>query len=226
MRIRAIVVVSLLASCARLEAPPSSPAVAESARYGDINAYIAAVRARIRSNLSIPAEVPDTATVTFRIKLSDSGMVSALQRANTSGSVAYERSVESAIMKSQPLPLFGPSSSKLHSLELVFRVNGPDLAIAQAIAAFRLDIIRSAKPLIRYPEIAQQNGWMGTVVVQLKFSNGQLAQSHVKQASGYAILDASALKTMRKAALATAVPASLQGRDFEISLPYVFALNP
>ena len=81
-----------------------------------------AVSKKIRANLMLPPRVPDTAMTSFEVGLTDDGTVASMKRVKKSGSLAYEKAVQQAILKSQPLPLLGAPGTKQPTLLLVFRV--------------------------------------------------------------------------------------------------------
>lgn len=123
---------AFLAACTSADTGRPAPRVDSPVRYFVPKAYAAAVRERVRSNLHIPPEVPETATVTFLVRLSGNGRVSTIERRATSGSRAYDEAVERAILRSQPFPLL-ELKGKQPPLELVFRVKelGPGSANTQ-----------------------------------------------------------------------------------------------
>jgi colicin import membrane protein len=123
LRAGLLAAVALLGSCASPEKPaPLDVTEPQSARYLDQHAYMHAVQKKIRANLTLPRRVPETATTTFEVALTDAGSVASMKRVKTSGSLAYEKAVEQAIRKSQPLPLLGAPGTKQPTLLLVFRV--------------------------------------------------------------------------------------------------------
>ena len=113
----------LLGSCASPDKPvPVQVTEPQPTRYLDQQAYMQAVQKKIRANLMLPRRVPQTASATFEVALTDEGEVASMKRVKKSGSPAYEKAVETAILKSQPLPLLGAPGTKQPTLLLVFRV--------------------------------------------------------------------------------------------------------
>lgn len=96
---------------------------------------------------------------------------------------------------------------------------------ADGIRAYRIGLARGARAHKRYPGIAQERGWAGTAEVRVAVSReGRLRQVLLARSSGYDVLDGEAVAMMSRAAAAAAVPESLRGREFAVSLPVVFDL--
>lgn len=81
-------------------APAKEPAV-----YTDQAAYAAAIRAKVRKNLVVPRNVPDSASATVEVVLSDRGAVTGLTTIAGSGFPAYDAAIRQAIQRAQPFPL-------------------------------------------------------------------------------------------------------------------------
>lgn len=81
-------------------APAPEPMV-----YSDPAAYAAAIRTKVRKNLVLPRYVPDSASATVEVVLSDTGTVAGLQTLASSGFPAYDAAVRRAIRSAQPYPL-------------------------------------------------------------------------------------------------------------------------
>lgn len=76
----------------------------------------------------------------------------------------------------------------------------------------------------RFPDIARQNGWQGTVLLKLAISaTGQVTKVEVMESSGYAVLDAEAVSAVR---IWTGEPAQRNGVAVasEVYLPIRFRL--
>ncbi len=77
----------------------------------------------------------------------------------------------------------------------------------------------------QYPRIAQQRGYEGDVLLDLKLDgNGNVLSAKIKESSGYESLDKQALEMLRKAAPFPAPPESLRNRTFNITVPVSFKL--
>ena len=95
-------------------APPTDPAV-----YSDQTAYAMAIRSKVRKNLVLPRNVPDSASATVEVVLSDTGAVARLRTLKSSGFPAYDAAIKRAIQRAQPYPLLlvaeqqGPMAMRL-----------------------------------------------------------------------------------------------------------------
>lgn len=81
-------------------APTTDPAV-----YSDQAAYAAAIRSKVRKNLVLPRNVPDSASATVEVVLSDTGTVAGLKTLRSSGFASYDSAIRRAIQRAQPYPL-------------------------------------------------------------------------------------------------------------------------
>lgn len=72
-----------------------------------------------------------------------------------------------------------------------------------------------------YPAVARENGWQGKVLVSFVITtDGQITDIRLKQSSGYAILDNSAIRTIQSV---RGVPAP--SRPTRITVPIAFRMN-
>lgn len=77
-----------------------------------------------------------------------------------------------------------------------------------------------------YPVLARRHGWQGLVLLALTVKpNGALEHVHIRESSGYAVLDRSAVDTMRRIEKLTNVEQRLNGRALELLLPIVYRLT-
>lgn len=73
----------------------------------------------VRKNLIVPPNVPDSASATVEVVLSDKGAVTALTTVTGSGFPAYDAAIRQAIRRAQPYPLLsvpgrqGPMTMRL-----------------------------------------------------------------------------------------------------------------
>lgn len=82
--------------------------------------------------------------------------------------------------------------------------------------------VRNRPP--RYPELARQRGWQGTVLLRLSINeSGQVTDVEIARTSGYELLDAEAVTTVRQW---QAAPARRRGRpvSMDVYLPVRFVL--
>ncbi len=84
----------------------------------------------------------------------------------------------------------------------------------------------SAKRFKRYPALARERGWEGSVEIALDFRR-LLPEPGISLAasSGRPVLDEQALEMIRQAARVTEVPERLKGKDFRVLLPVQFSLD-
>lgn len=83
----------------------ASPAATGPVVYSDQAAYAAAIRSKVRKNLVLPRNVPDSASATVEVVLSDTGTVAGLKTLTSSGYPAYDAAIRRAIRSAQPYPL-------------------------------------------------------------------------------------------------------------------------
>src|SRR5258706_4515218 len=101
-----------------------------------------------------------------------------------------------------------------------------DPPFAQTLAQYRLQLLGAASAFNRYPPLARENNWEGTVEVQLRFrADGRLASLAVKASSGHRILDERALDMFRQAQQQVPVPAALRGKEFSLELKAIYRLK-
>jgi TonB family protein len=78
-----------------------------------------AIRSKVRKNLVLPRNVPDSASATVEVVLSDTGTVARLTTLKGSGFPAYDAAIKRAIQRAQPYPLLlvaehqGPMAMRL-----------------------------------------------------------------------------------------------------------------
>ncbi len=103
---------------------------------------------------------------------------------------------------------------------------GPAGVSADELRQYRVALAISARRFKRYPPLARERGWEGRVEVALNVSAWQhRPQLSLLRSSGHALLDEQAVSMIEQAAAATALPDSLQGRDFRVLLPIDFSLE-
>lgn len=78
---------------------------AEKTRMDEIAKYKAMIRAKIRSRIVMPPELPGNPVVEFRVTLLPGGEVLNVTLRKTSGYVTFDEAVERAIFLSTPLPI-------------------------------------------------------------------------------------------------------------------------
>jgi protein TonB len=78
----------------------------------------------------------------------------------------------------------------------------------------------------RYPRVAIDNNWEGSVVVRLAIgASGAISALAVRVSTGYEVLDREALDMVRQAAPQVPIPAALRGREFSAEIRVIFSLR-
>ncbi len=97
---------------------------------------------------------------------------------------------------------------------------------ADDLRHYRLSLATAAKRFKRYPGLARERGWEGTVEVAL-MGNALLPDPEIVlvRSSGRSLLDEQALATMAQAARATTLPEGMRGRNFRVQFSMKFGLN-
>jgi colicin import membrane protein len=70
-----------------------------------VSSYQDKIRDKIRRNIVMPPDVPESAKAEFRVTLLPGGDVMAVELLKSSGNAAYDSAAERAIYKAQPLPV-------------------------------------------------------------------------------------------------------------------------
>ena len=101
-----------------------------------------------------------------------------------------------------------------------------DAVSADQLREYRLALASAARRFKRYPALARQNGWEGTVEVALDFGAlAPLPRVQLLRSSGRQALDAQALDMLSQAAAVAALPDGLKARDFRLVLAVQFSLD-
>ena len=91
---------------------------------------------------------------------------------------------------------------------------------------YRLEVIDLARRYKRYPRVAIDNNWSGTVEIRMVIGpDGAIASLAVKSSAGYAVLDQEALGMIRTAKARATIPPALRGKEFALEVPVIFSLN-
>ncbi len=76
-----------------------------------------------------------------------------------------------------------------------------------------------------YPPLARHRGWEGTVLLGLSVEpDGQLGKIHITRSSGYAVLDNSALNSLKRIGILVEARNWLEGRSVDLQLPVIYRL--
>jgi protein TonB len=93
------------------------------------------------------------------------------------------------------------------------------LADPGSLAQYRQQLILAAPRYKRYPRVARDNNWEGTVALRITVAaSGRVASLGVTRTSGYDVLDQQAQEMFRNAAAAVPVPPVLRGKEFALDV--------
>ena len=96
-------------------------------------------------------------------------------------------------------------------------------ALPQAIGAYGLQVQQKIASAVAYPLAARENGWRGTVKVEMVIRNdGSLRGATVKESSGYDVFDQDAVNTAYMLAPYPSFPADLKGEQVSLVIPIVY----
>ena len=94
------------------------------------------------------------------------------------------------------------------------------------VARYRLQLLTAAPAYKRYPRVASENNWEGSVGLRIAFSpSGRIASLDVIRTSGYDVLDQQAQEMFRNAARAVPVPPVLSGKQFSVEVAVNYELR-
>ncbi|MFZ4535634.1 TonB family protein [Propionivibrio sp.] len=97
---------------------------------------------------------------------------------------------------------------------------------ADDMRQYRLSLATAARRFKRYPALARERGWEGTVEVALNINaRSPLPEVLLVRSSGRGVLDEQALETIAQAARVTTLPEGLKGRDMRVPLSIKFSLD-
>jgi colicin import membrane protein len=77
----------------------------EAAKATQVGRYQDMIRSKIRRNIVMPPDVPESAVAEFKVTVLPGGDVMDVELLKSSGNAAYDNAAERAIYKAQPLPL-------------------------------------------------------------------------------------------------------------------------
>lgn len=88
-----------------------------------VDEYTGKIQGKIKRNVVMPPDVPNTARAEFSVTLLPGGTVLSARLTKSSGNALYDNAVERAILKSQPLPLPPDVGlfNRFRELRLVFK---------------------------------------------------------------------------------------------------------
>jgi TonB family protein len=90
---------------------------------------------------------------------------------------------------------------------------------------YRVQLIDEARRHKRYPPLARENNWVGSVLVGVAIGADNSTQVSVKKGSGHLVLDQQALDMFGQAARVVVVPAALRGKPFALDVRAIYGLE-
>jgi protein TonB len=104
--------------------------------------------------------------------------------------------------------------------------SGTDTTGAEARARIEARLHTSLARHFDYPYVARLRGWEGSVLLAfIVQASGNLNDIRIVRSSGFAVLDDSAVDSLKKVQRIPEAVAWLQGRDIEIQLPISYRLK-
>lgn len=125
-----------------------------------------------------------------------------------------ESETPTVVATASALPASGVSAASSEGLD------------AEGVRSYLLALAAELRRVKRYPQQAVEAGWVGVVKVRIAVAaNGAIQSEQLAASSGYPVLDEEALDMVRNAAPLAAVPESLRGRSFPLTLSIGFDLS-
>ncbi|HLD13883.1 MAG TPA: energy transducer TonB [Burkholderiales bacterium] len=104
--------------------------------------------------------------------------------------------------------------------------SGTDTTGAEARARIEAQLHTSLARHFDYPYVARLRGWEGSVLLAfIVQASGNLNDIRILRSSGFAVLDDSAVDSLKKVQHLPEAVALLQGRDIEMRLPVIYRLK-
>lgn len=96
---------------------------------------------------------------------------------------------------------------------------------ADGLRRYRLALAREARRFKRYPPLARERGWEGTVEVVAIFDDSLSPRVALEKSCDHAVLDQQAVAMISQAVQAAELPDSLRGRRFRLVIPVRYGLD-
>jgi periplasmic protein TonB len=78
---------------------------------------------------------------------------------------------------------------------------------------------------VKYPAVGRREGWEGRGELLLVVGeDGRIAELKLVRSSGHTLLDRALIEGVRRAQSRVEIPSGLQGRRFQLELPFVMNL--
>jgi colicin import membrane protein len=105
----------------KAESEKTARQLASTARDKALAEYVNRIRAKVRQNWILPADLQGNPQCTFKVVQLPTGEVIDVRLLKSSGNAAYDEAVHRAILKSSPLPPPASREQFYRELELTFR---------------------------------------------------------------------------------------------------------
>jgi TonB family protein len=191
----------------------------DSAEQMLLTRYTRAIQRAVRANWQSPEKMPGQACQVRITQLPGGEVVSVTAEKSCPYDAIGKRSVEKAVLRSQPLPYKGFESVFQRTMALVIDPR-PDKRFVtrrseeyhEYIQVVQERVLKKGNEM--YPTEARKNHWHGNVMVTACVRpDGSLSSSRLVMASGIESLDRSILEAFKAASPFPAVPASKDGFD-------------
>ena len=96
---------------------------------------------------------------------------------------------------------------------------------ANDLRQYRVSLASAAGRFRRYPVLARERGWEGTVDIAVSSTDDYRTEVRISRSSGHTMLDEQAYEMVARAARITAMPEGLKGKGFSVTLPVTFSLE-
>jgi TonB family protein len=186
----------------------------DSAQQMLLTRYTRAIQRAVRANWQSPGKMPDQACQVRITQLPGGAVVSVAAEKSCPYDAIGRRSVENAVLRSQPLPYKGFESVFQRTMTLRIDPRPDKRFVTPGSKEYReyIQVVQESvlkKGNEMYPAEARKNHWHGNVMVTACVRpNGSLSSSTLVMASGIASLDRSILEAFKAASPFPAVPAS------------------
>lgn len=113
-----------------------------------------------------------------------------------------------------------------HDPSPAMAASGADTVGTEARARIEAQLHTSLARHFDYPYVARLRGWEGRVLLAFVVqASGNLNDIRIVRSSGFAVLDDSAVDSLKKVQQLPEAVAWLQGRDIEMQLPVIYRLR-
>ena len=174
-------------------------------------------------SLMLPGRADDALTVTLGGHRPDRAAPPTLQNANRTHAASPQRMIAGENPTFSPAETSVSSTSAAQESLRTTPENDDDQEATRAYLRSRL--LANLADYFYYPALARRNGWEGTVLLGLRVEpDGQLDKIRLERSSGYAVLDNSALNSLKRIGNLVEARAWLEGHRVDMQLPVIYRL--